>query len=370
VLWPGAGVAAPAPGAAQAATKGKGAPMALNVAIYGASGYTGAELIRLLARHPEVRIVGLSAEANAGKPVAEVFPHFAGLDLPVLQRLADVDLSGVEALFCALPHGTTQEAIAAALAARPALTVIDISADFRLADAAAYERWYGHAHRAPALQPEAVYGLTEIHRESIRRARLIANPGCHTTTALLPLVPLVAAGAVDTDSIVIDSKTGMSGAGRAAKVGMLFSEVSEGLHAYAVGAHRHTAELDQELSQAAGHEVLATFTPHLAPMNRGIYATIYLRGDAARIHALLAERYAGEPFVTVLPYGIAPQTRHVRGSNEAAIGVAADRRAGRAIVMAATDNLVKGASGQAIQNMNLALGLDETTGLRQLALFP
>lgn len=344
--------------------------MALNIAIYGASGYTGSELVRLLSRHPEARIAALSAASNAGKTMADVFPQFSTLNLPVLTTIEEVDLTDIDVLFCALPHGTTQEAIARALATKPTLKVIDISADFRLADKAAYAKWYGHEHLAPDLQAEAVYGLTEIHRDAIAKARLVGNPGCHTTTGLLPLIPLVEAGAIELDDIVVDSKTGMSGAGRAAKVGMLFSEVSEGLHAYAVGAHRHTAEFDQELSAVAGKEVLVTFTPHLAPMNRGIYATIYARGDAAAMHKVLAERYAGERFVTVLPYGEAPQSRHVRGSNFARIGVCADRRAGRAVIMCTTDNLVKGASGQAIQNMNLVTGLDEGMGLEALALFP
>jgi len=344
--------------------------MALNIAIYGASGYTGAELVRLLSRHPEARIVAISAQSNAGKPMADVFPQFSTLDLPLLQTIEEVDLADVDVLFCALPHGTTQGVIKAAFDTKPTLKVVDISADFRLADKAAYAKWYGHEHLAPALQEEAVYGLTEIHRDKVRGARLVANPGCHTTTGLLPLIPLVAEKAIDLDTIIVDSKTGMSGAGRAAKVGMLFSEVSEGFHAYAVGAHRHTAEYDQELTQAAGEEVLVTFTPHLVPMNRGIYTTIYVAGDAAKLHEILAARYADEQFVTVLPFGEAPQSRHVRGSNYTRIGVAADRRSGRAIVMSATDNLVKGASGQAIQNMNVACGLDEATGLDALALFP
>ncbi|MEM8665806.1 MAG: N-acetyl-gamma-glutamyl-phosphate reductase [Pseudomonadota bacterium] len=342
----------------------------LNIAIYGASGYTGAELIRLLSLHPAARIRAMSADSNAGKPMSSVYPQFSTLDLPVLQKLADVDLEGIDVLFCALPHGTTQNAITAALKAKPGLKVIDLSADFRLADPAAYAHWYGHAHQAQDLQREAVYGLTEIHREAVRGARLVANPGCHTTTGLLPLIPLVEAGAIDLATIIVDSKTGMSGAGRSAKVGMLFSEVSEGLHAYGVGGHRHTAEFDQELSRVAGEEVLVTFAPHLAPMNRGIYATIYVHGDAQKIHTILAERYADEAFVTVLPFGEPPQSRHVRGSNFSRIGVVKDRRAGRAVVMCTTDNLVKGASGQAIQNMNVVLGLDEGTGLSQLALFP
>jgi N-acetyl-gamma-glutamyl-phosphate reductase len=342
----------------------------LNVAIYGASGYTGTELVRLLALHPDVRITALSAESNAGRPMAEVFPQLSTLDLPTLVKMDDIDLSGIDVLFCALPHGTTQTALKAALDTKPSLKVVDLSADFRLADPAEYAKWYGHEHLAPDLQTEAVYGLTEIHRDKVRGARLVANPGCHTSCGLLALIPPVAAGLVDTDTIVIDNKTGMSGAGRSAKVGMLFSEVSEGFHAYGVGGHRHTSEFDQELTLAAGRPVAPTFTPHLVPMNRGIYSTIYVSGDARAIHTALADRYAAEPFVTVLPFGQVPESRHVRGSNFTRIGVVADRRTGRAIILSTLDNLVKGASGQAVQNMNAVLGLDETTGLRQLALFP
>jgi len=342
----------------------------VNVAIYGASGYTGAELIRILARHPAARIVALSAESNAGRPMSDVFPQFATFDLPTLQKIEDVDLSPVDVLFCALPHGTTQTALKAALRTKPGLKIVDLSADFRLRDPAAYARWYGHEHLAPELQAEAVYGLVEVHRDAIATARLVGNPGCYTTTALLALVPLAAAGVIDTNSIVIDAKSGVTGAGRAAKVGMLFSEVAEGFHAYGVGSHRHTAELDQELTLAAGRAVAPTFTPHLVPMNRGIYATIYADGDPARIHATLSDAYARERFVTVLPMGEVPQSRHVRGSNLTRIGVVPDRRAGRAIVISTLDNLVKGASGQAVQNMNVLCGLDEGTGLGELALFP
>jgi N-acetyl-gamma-glutamyl-phosphate reductase len=342
----------------------------VNVAIYGASGYTGAELIRLLARHPAARIVALSAESNAGRPMADVFPQFSTFDLPLLQKLEDVDLSAVDVLFCALPHGTTQTAIRAAIEARPELKVVDLSADFRLRDPEDYARWYGHEHLAPALQAEAVYGLVEVHRDAIAKARLVGNPGCYTTTSLLPLVPLAEAGVIDTETIVIDAKSGVTGAGRAAKVGTLFSEVSEGFHAYGVGGHRHTAELDQELTLAAGRAVAPTFTPHLVPMNRGIYATIYAAGDPAAVHAALAGRYAHERFVTVLPMGEVPHSRHVRGSNLTRIGVVADRRKGRVIVLSTLDNLVKGASGQGVQNMNVMCGLDEGAGLEQLALFP
>ncbi|MBJ3778302.1 N-acetyl-gamma-glutamyl-phosphate reductase [Acuticoccus mangrovi] len=342
----------------------------LNVAIYGASGYTGAELIRLLTLHPAVRITALSAESNAGRPMADVFPQFSALDLPMLQTLKELDLDPIDVLFCALPHGTTQTALKAALEAKPSLKVVDLSADFRLADPKDYAAWYGHKHLAPELQSEAVYGLVEVHRAAIAKARLTGNPGCYTTTVLLALVPLVAAQAIDVERIVIDAKSGMTGAGRAAKMGMLFSEVSEGFHAYSVGKHRHTAELDQELSIAAGRPVTPTFTPHLVPMNRGIYATIYADGDPMRLHTILADTYAEEPFVTVLPFGEVPQSRHVRGSNFTRIGVVPDRRAGKTIVISTLDNLVKGASGQAVQNMNVMCALPETTGLQQLALFP
>jgi N-acetyl-gamma-glutamyl-phosphate reductase len=277
-------------------------------------------------------------------------------------------------VFCALPHATTQKVIKALFAQAPRMKVVDLSADFRLADTAAYARWYGDAHHAPELQGEAVYGLVEIYRERIKAARLIANPGCYTSCAQLPLVPLIKAGAIDLDEIVVDAKSGMTGAGRAARENMLFSEVSEGFHAYGVGHHRHMAELDQEFSAAAGREVTVTFTPHLVPMNRGIFSTIYVRGLAGRspqdLHALLAKAYGGEPFVHVLPFGEMPQTRHVRGSNMTFIGVAADRIAPRAIIVSVLDNLVKGAAGQAVQNMNLVLGFPETMGLEQVALFP
>jgi N-acetyl-gamma-glutamyl-phosphate reductase len=346
------------------------------IGVLGASGYTGSELVRLLLRHPQVEIALLTAERSAGKRMRDVFPQFAPFDLPTLVAIDGLDWvsAGLDVAFCALPHGTTQTVIKALLAAAPSTKVIDLSADFRLADPAAYAKWYGHAHLAPELQTQAVYGLVEIHRNELRHAKLIANPGCYTTTAELPLIPLIKAEAIELDDIVIDAKSGMTGAGRAAKEAMLFSEVSEGFNAYGVGHHRHMAELDQEFSAAAGREVIATFTPHLVPMNRGILSTIYVRGRRGRpaqeLHDILAKFYAKEPFVHVLPFGETPQTRHVRGSNMTFIGVAKDRKEGRAIIVSALDNLVKGASGQAIQNMNLIMGWPETTGLDQIALFP
>ncbi len=345
------------------------------VGVLGASGYTGAELVRLLIGHPQAEIALLTADRRAGQAMRQVFPQFAPFDLPKLQSIEGMDWvgAGVDLIFCALPHATTQKVIAQVFAALPAIKVVDLSADFRLADPAAYARWYGHAHHAPELQRQAVYGLVEIYRERIRHAHLVANPGCYTTCAQLPLIPLLRAKAIDPDEIVIDAKSGMTGAGRAAKEEMLFSEVSEGFHAYGVGHHRHMAELDQEFSKAAGRDVVASFTPHLVPMNRGIFSTIYVRALAASpedLHALLSRTYASEPFVHVLPFGAMPQTRHVRGSNMTFIGVAKDRIERRAIICSALDNLTKGASGQAVQNMNVMLGFPETLGLEQVALFP
>jgi N-acetyl-gamma-glutamyl-phosphate reductase len=350
--------------------------MKARIGVLGASGYTGAELVRMLLRHPRSELVLLTAERSAGKAMREVFPQFSPFTLPRLEAIEGINWAKqqLHVAFCALPHGTTQTVIKALLADAPATKVVDLSADFRLADTAAYAKWYGHEHHAPELQKEAVYGLTEIHRRAIKQARLIANPGCYTTCAQLPLIPLIKNKAIDLEEIVVDAKSGMTGAGRAAKEAMLFSEVSEGFNAYGVGHHRHMAEIDQELSLAADREVIVTFTPHLVPMNRGILSTIYVRGRRGRtpedLHAILSKAYLREPFVHVLPFGETPHTRHVRGSNMTFIGVAKDRIPGRAIIVSALDNLVKGASGQAIQNMNLVMGWPETMGLEQVALFP
>jgi len=341
----------------------------VKVVILGASGYTGAELIRLLAGHPSISIVALTADRKAGQTMDAVFPHLAGLGLPPLVAIDQVDFAAADAVFCCLPHGTTQEVIAGLPAH---LKVVDLSADFRLFDLDAYATWYGHPHRAPALQASAVYGLTELAREAVRGARLVANPGCYPTCAQLPLIPLIEAGLIDPDSIIIDAKSGVSGAGRAAKEANLYTEVAEGIHPYGIAGHRHAPEIEQGLSQAAGRPVLSVFTPHLMPMNRGMLSTIYVRttAPAESLRAHLAERYAAEPFVRVLPEGAVPATRHVRGSNLCLIGVFADRVPGRAIVVSAIDNLVKGASGQALQNMNLMFGLPETAGLTLPPLFP
>jgi len=346
------------------------------VGVLGASGYTGSECVRLLLRHPQVEIALLTADRKAGQQMREVFPQFSPFALPKLVPLDGLNWAalGLDLVFCALPHATTQKVIKDLLAKTTHIKIVDLSADFRLADPAAYAHWYGHEHHAPELQKDAVYGLVEVHRDRICGSRLVANPGCYTTCAQLPLVPLIKAGAIDVDEVVVDAKSGMTGAGRAAKENMLFSEVSEGFHAYGIGHHRHMAELDQEFSLAAGRTVTVTFTPHLVPMNRGILSTIYVRGVDGKspqdLHAILSETYRAEPFVHVLPFGEMPQTRHVRGSNMTFIGVVADRIKGRAIIGSALDNLVKGASGQAVQNMNLMLGFPEIMGLEQIALFP
>ena len=342
--------------------------MTHNIAILGASGYTGAELIRLIATHPDIDIAALSANAKAGQCMAQVFPHLRHLNLPDLVTIDEIDFSGIDLCFCALPHKTSQEVIAAL---PRDLRIVDLSADFRLRDPAAYEAWYGNPHAAPALQAEAVYGLTEFYRDDIRAARLVAGTGCNAATGQYLLRPLIAAGVIDLDEIILDLKCGVSGAGRSLKENLLHAELSEGFHAYAAGGtHRHLGEFDQEFTRLAGHPVTIQFTPHLMPANRGILATGYVRGDARAVHDTLAAAYAEEPFIEVLPFGETPSTRHVRGSNFCHIGVVADRRDGRAITVAALDNLTKGSSGQALQNANLMLSLPETSGLMLAPVFP
>jgi N-acetyl-gamma-glutamyl-phosphate reductase len=342
--------------------------MTHQIAILGASGYTGAELVRLIATHPSMQIAALGANSKAGQEMGQVFPHLRHLDLPGLVKIEEIDFAGIDLCFCALPHKTSQEVIAAL---PRGLRVVDLSADFRLRDPGAYETWYGTPHAAPELQKEAVYGLTEFYREEIRAARLVAGTGCNAATGQYILRPLLAAGVIDPDEIILDLKCGVSGAGRSLKENLLHAELSEGYHAYAAGGtHRHLGEFDQELSRVAGRRVEIQFTPHLIPANRGILATAYLRGEAGAIHATLAAAYAGEPFLHVLPLGETPSTRHIRGSNFCHIGVVADRREGRTIVIAALDNLTKGSSGQALQNANLMLSEREDAGLMLAPVFP
>lgn len=341
------------------------------IGIIGASGYTGAELVRILSCHDGVEIDLLTAERRAGRELASVFPHLAQLALPRLVSLDDANFERLDLVFCCLPHGKTQEVVAGLPAA---LKVIDLSADFRLADTDMYATWYGHAHRAPELQGEAVYGLTEFARAEVAPARLVANPGCYPTAAQLALNPLLEQAQIETQDIIIDAKSGVSGAGRTAKEANLFAEVGEGIHAYGLAGHRHAPEIEQGLSRAAKTPITVNFTPHLVPMNRGILETVYVRlangAEVGELRESLRRRFQDEAFVHLCPEGVVPATRHVRGSNHCLIGVFRDRLPGRAILIAVIDNLVKGASGQAVQNMNLMFSLPESTGLRQEPLFP
>jgi N-acetyl-gamma-glutamyl-phosphate reductase len=342
--------------------------MAHRIAVLGASGYTGAELVRLIATHPGMRITALSADRKAGQAMAEVFPFLRHLDLPRLVRIEEIDFSSVDLCFCALPHGTTQQVVASL---PRDLKIVDLSADFRLRDPAAYLKWYGQPHAAPDLQAEAVYGLTEFYRDAIRAARLVAGTGCNAACVQYAVRPLLTAGVIDPDAIVIDLKAGVSGAGRSLRENLLHAELSGGTHAYAAGGtHRHLGEFDQEFAAILGRPVMVQFTPHLMPFNRGILASCYLRGDPAAIHATLAAAYADEPFLRVLPFGALPSTRDIAGSNFCHVGVIGDRIPGRALVVSVLDNLTKGSSGQAIQNANLMLGEDETAGLMLAPVFP
>ncbi len=354
---------------------------AITVAIVGASGYTGAELVRLILEHPHAKITALAAKTRAGEPLARVFPQFAGRspgELLLEEFVAESIARRARVAFCALPHGESAPAVAALV--EQGVTVIDLSADFRLHDEAAYASWYGtasHPHH-PALQllGQAVYGLPERHREKLVGAGLVAAPGCYPTATILAIAPLLDARLVSPVGLIVDAKSGVTGAGRAPSSTTHFSEIGEGIRPYKVaGSHRHTPEMEQELSLAAGADVRLTFTPHLVPMSRGILACVYATPTdptrpAAAYHEALVARYEGEPFVTVLPPGHLPDTAFVRGSNRAHVAVAYDARVKRVIAMCAIDNLVKGASGQAVQCMNLALGLPEPAGLGGVALFP
>ncbi len=342
--------------------------MTYSIAILGASGYTGAELIRLIAEHPSIEIKALGAFSKAGQTVAQVYPHLRHLDLPTMVSFDQIDWSGIDLCFCALPHKTSQEVINGL---PRDLKIIDLSADFRLRDPESYAKWYGNPHAAIEMQGEAVYGLTEFYREDIRAARLVAGTGCNAATGQFALRPLIAASVIDLDDIILDLKAAVSGAGRALKENLLHAELSEGYNAYAVGGtHRHLGEFDQEFSAVAGRDVHIQFTPHLIPANRGILGTAYVKGDVDAIYETLMKAYADEPFIEVLPLGETPSTRHVRGSNFCHIGVVADRLPGRVIVVAALDNLTKGSSGQALQNANLMLDIPETEGLMMAPLFP
>ncbi|MCS6987218.1 MAG: N-acetyl-gamma-glutamyl-phosphate reductase [Sphingomonadaceae bacterium] len=343
----------------------------IRVAVLGASGYTGADAVRLLLTHPQVTIVALAAQQKAGQAMSEAWPHFMGAGgLPRLVAPEDVPFDRVDVVLGCLPHGAS----AAVLAGLEAVRILDLSADFRLKDAATYRAWYGLDHPAPHLLAEAVYGLSEYAREHLPAARLVACPGCYPTAVLLALLPLARAGLIAPEGIAVFAISGVSGAGRALKESYLFCEVGEAAAPYGVGHHRHMPEIEQELGAAFGQEVRVGFTPHLVPMNRGelITASVALAPGAsvADLRAALDERYATEPFVHLLGPGVAPATRMVRGSNLCVLNVFPDRLPGRAIVAAAIDNLVKGSAGQAVQNLNLMFGLPETLGLEAPPLFP
>ena len=345
----------------------------LKIAIVGSSGYTGGELYRLLLHHTRAEVTVVTSEKSAGKPITSIFPHLTGLTDLVCEPLdPEAIAKKADFIFLALPHVTAQEA--AYRFNKLGKKVVDLSADYRLSDPALYEKWYEHSHQYPDLLKSAVYGLPELHRNEIRNASLIANPGCYPTSAILGLAPLMKNRSVDPASIVIDSKSGVSGAGRSPALPYHYPEANEGFMAYKIGTHRHTPEIEQELSKLAGEQVTVNFTPHLVPMNRGILTTIYAnlhaRTDTDTLHGLYREFYEDEPFVRVLPAGQFPNVSNVRGSNFCDIGVYADARTGRAVIVTAIDNLVKGASGQAVQNMNLMTGYQETEGLKFAGLFP
>lgn len=342
----------------------------IRVGIVGGTGYTGAELLRLLARHPLVSLTTITSRAEAGMAVADIFSHLRGrVDIaftePDIGRLGDCDL-----VFFATPNGTAMKMAPELL--KRGVKLIDLAADFRLKDPREWERWYQEPHASPELLAEAVYGLPEVHREAIRGARLVANPGCYPTAVTLGFLPLLEQDLIEPDWLIADAKSGVSGAGRKASIGMLMAEVGESFKAYGVTGHRHQPEILQNLTQATGHALSLTFVPHLLPMIRGIEATLYarLRKSDCDLQSIYQARYSGEPYVDVMPAGACPDTRSVRGSNTCRIAVTEPLGQGVAVVQSVIDNLVKGAAGQAIQNMNLMFGFEETMALGDLALLP
>ncbi len=345
----------------------------MKIGVFGASGYTGQELLRLLIRHPEAEVVFATSRRFAGQPVYAAHPSLINLtDLKFLDAPAEEVAQSADVVFLALPHGTSMEI--APMFYKAGCKVIDLSADFRLADLAVYEKWYGR-HKAPEVIAEAVYGIPELWRDQIKGARFIANPGCYPTSVILGLAPLLATDWVDRSSIVVDSKSGTSGAGREPQMGSLFCEVDEGFKAYKIGGqHRHIPEMEQTLSKLAGEPLTISFTPHLLPVSRGILSTMYVNlMRPIKVEDLLeayGKFYQNEAFVRVYPKGLSPNLLCVRGTNYCDIGLAVDTRTNRAIIVSVIDNLVKGAAGQAIQNMNLICGLPEETGLELVPLFP
>lgn len=345
----------------------------IKVAIIGASGYTGVELVRLLCDHPQVELTAITSRQYEGKPIADVFPSLRGKTACIYENVSVENIcKRADIIFTAVPHKTAMNIVPEILAAGKKL--IDLSADFRIDDVAVYEEWY-EPHSSPAFLSEAVYGLPELYRSSIATARLVANPGCYPTSIILGLAPLLKNGVIDPDTIIADSKSGTSGAGRAAQTGSLFCEVADGFRPYKVGGtHRHIPEIEQELSKLAQKELHISFTPHLLPISRGILSTIYanLRTEVTEesIRELYNLKYANEHFIRLIPKGNFPATQYVRGSNFCDIGFSIDARTNRIVVMSAIDNIAKGASGQAVQNMNILCGFEETTGIKGAAFFP
>jgi N-acetyl-gamma-glutamyl-phosphate reductase len=341
----------------------------IKVGIVGGTGYTGAELLRLLVQHPEATLEAITSRKETGLPVVDLFPNLRGRTDLRFTDTSDARLAKCDVVFFATPHGVAMEQTPGLL--RSGVRVIDLAADFRLKDPAVFERWYKMPHACPHLLDEAVYGLCEVNRDAIRKARIVANPGCYPTSVQLGLLPLLEAGAVDAERLIADAKSGVSGAGRKAELDILFSEASDNLKAYGVTGHRHHPEIEQGLTAWARRPVRVTFVPHLIPAIRGIYATLYARiTRETDVQALFEKRYFGEPFVDVLPPGSHPETRSVRGANVCRLAIHRPANGDTVVVLSVIDNLVKGAAGQAIQNMNLMFGVPETTGLNQLALLP
>ncbi|MBI2295288.1 MAG: N-acetyl-gamma-glutamyl-phosphate reductase [Betaproteobacteria bacterium] len=341
----------------------------IKVGIVGGTGYTGVELLRLLAQHPHCELAAITSRKEAGLGVAEMFPNLRGRVALKFSDPAKAGLAACDVVFFATPNGVAMEQAPALVDA--GVRIIDIAADFRIKDVALWERWYGVKHACPELLAEAVYGLPELDRERIREARLVANPGCYPTSVQLGFLPLLEAGVVDLDHLIADAKSGVSGAGRTAEVPTLLAEASDNFKAYGVPGHRHHPEMAQGLERIAGRPVNLVFVPHLTPMIRGIHATLYARLTAKTdLQALYEKRYAKEAFVDVMPAGSHPDTRSVRGANFCRVAVHQPRGGDIAVVLSVIDNLVKGASGQAVQNMNIMFGFPESTGLEQLALLP
>ncbi len=342
----------------------------IKVGIIGGTGYTGVELLRLLAAHPGVRLHAITSRGEAGRPVSELFSSLRGyVDLAFVAP-ESADLGSCDVVFSATPNGVAMQQARDLVGS--GVRLIDLAADFRLRDPAVWEKWYGIPHACPELLAEAVYGLPELHRERIRGARIVANPGCYPTAVQLGFLPLIERKSVDPSHLVADCKSGVSGAGRKAEVHTLFSEAADTMKAYGVAGHRHWPEIRQGLDAAAGTAVGLTFVPHLTPMIRGIHATLYARltGGNVDLQALYEQRYAGEPFVDVLPPGSHPETRSVRASNVCRLAVHRPRDGDTVVVLSVIDNLMKGAAGQAVQNMNIMFGLDERQGLDGPAVLP